>query len=172
MMRALKIAIAALGLIGAAAVIAPAPASAHYFRHGGIGFRTPCYGFYRPAVWGAYGYGGYRPFWRPAWYRPHWGYRTYGFYGRPFGFGRFAFHRPFGFRHFAFHRPFGFRHFAFHRPFGFRHFAFHRPFGFRHFAFHGRPMGGRGFGHAFGRASGGHGVGGFGRSFGGHGFRR
>ncbi|MBO0752760.1 MAG: hypothetical protein J2P53_11645 [Bradyrhizobiaceae bacterium] len=163
MMRAIKTTIAALGVVGATAVTAPAPASAQVFWPGfSVGFSAPVYSFYRPVPWGfyrpvAFGAFGYQPAWRfhhVAWgYRPAfgaygyrhvawgcprlgWGNRYYGMFGR-----RLAVYRPYA----AYGRwgGYGFRHFGFwgHRfhhvgfvgP-RFRHFGFVGP-RFRHFGF-------------------------------------
>jgi hypothetical protein len=104
MMRAIKMAIAAVGLAGATAVIVPSPACAQVFWPAfGI---VPYYNYYyyyptyQPGFWGAYGYSGYRPLWRhhPYGYRsPSWGwggrfYRhpgVYSSYGRAYGFHRY-----------------------------------------------------------------------------------
>jgi hypothetical protein len=141
-MRAiLKTTIAALALIGAAAMTAPA--SAHGPWSGSVGFGVP-YG-YGPAHWPTYGFYGYRPYW------PRWGY-SYGFYGHPYGFYGY---RPYAYgpywRRYGFYgHPYGFYgrpyHYGFYgRPF-YRHYGFYgRGFG-RPFAFHGRGFGGRAFG--------------------------
>ena len=96
MMRAIKMAIAAVGLAGATAVTVPSPACAQVFWPAfGI---VPYYNYYyyyppyQPAFWGAYGYSGYRPLWRhhPDRYRSSswgWGRRhVYSSYGRAYGF--------------------------------------------------------------------------------------
>ncbi len=131
-MRAIiKRSLAVIGLVGAAAMSAPAPASAQCCVPGvAVGFAAPAYGFYRPAYWRGYGY---RPYWR------HYG----GFY-RPWGFRRYGMYRPWGYRHFGF-RPWGPRVYGFsgYRPFyrvrpyfGPRYYGFYRPY--RSFGFLGR----------------------------------
>jgi hypothetical protein len=177
MMRAIRMTIAALGVVGATAVTAPAPASAQVFWPGfNVGFGGPVFrSFYRPAFWGgAYGYAGYRPMWRrysgvcPT----GWGNRYSGFFGRPL-LRHTAFFRPWGVS-----RAYGFygrplvRHTAFFRPWGIsRAYGFYgRPW-HRHFGFYGHRFRRVGFfrHHGFGRFGriGGFRNVGFNRSFGG-----
>jgi hypothetical protein len=139
-MRAFTNTIAALGLIGAAAVSAPAPASAQgvYFGAPGVSLGIGVPPYYGP---------GYSPYYYPpGYYRPYWGhrhgYRSWG--GRrhgSYGPGRvYGFYGPgpaYGFDG----RP-RWRH-----PYlGYRHHGFYgRPY--RHYGFRGRGFYGRAMGH-------------------------
>jgi hypothetical protein len=162
-MRAIKNTIAALGLIGAAAVSAPAPASAQlYFGVPGVsvGIGTPYYGYPAYPYWRPPYYSGYHPYWGHPGHHRYWGHRHYGWYGPPhpgwgwsYGFAGRP-HKFYGHPYRAF-RTYGF----YGRPhWAFRHHGFYRhPWfgGFRHHGLH------RGFGHPF-----------YGRAFGTYGFRR
>jgi hypothetical protein len=156
-MRAVKNTIAALGLIGAAAVSAPAPASAQvYFGVPGvsIGIGTPYYGYPAYPYWRHYYYPGYRPYWG---HRRYWGHRHYGWYGRPYLGWAYGFAgRPHYWTHGFYRRPYAFRHYGFYRhPHVFRPYGLYGPRfgGFRHYGFHrgfvGRPFYGRAFGPRF-----------------------
>jgi hypothetical protein len=142
-MRAMTNTIAALSLVGAAAMSAPAPASAQgvYFGAPGVSLGIgvpPYYGYPAYPYWR--GYPGYRPYW--GGYRRHPGWHRHGFYGGPaYGYTGRPYHwrpRAYGF----YGRPhWGYRHHGFYgRPYGLRHY------GYRGHRFYGRAITG---GHRF-----------------------
>jgi hypothetical protein len=155
MMRAIKMAIAAVGLTGATVVIAPAPACAQVFLPAFA--IVPYYNYYyyyptyQPAFWEAYGYSGHRPLWRR--------YHPYGYYRSP--------SRGWDRRHNGFHGGRYYRHAGVYGPYG-GAYGFHRyprlglAGGFARF---------RGHPHAGSRGHRWYGRAGFGRRAGGYGIR-